>query len=124
MRLGRRTFLGCVMAVGVAIPSAAQPSQPLTWPEIRDRFRATNPTLQAGQIGIDESKAAEITAYLRPNPQASLSLDQFGNTQDGNAFSASNLYTTFSYLHERQEKRELRRDSAVHATEIATSSQA
>jgi cobalt-zinc-cadmium efflux system outer membrane protein len=96
----------------------------LTWREIADRFRATNPTLRAGQIGIDESRAAEITAYLRPNPQWSLTLDQIGNTADATVFSASNLLTTFSYLHERGNKRELRRDSAQAATTIAASAQA
>ena|SRR5215469_14453633 len=40
----------------------------LTWPEIRDKFEAANLTLRAGQIGIDESRAQEITANLRPNP--------------------------------------------------------
>ncbi len=105
--------------------AAAQTSPTaLTWSDIRDRFRATNPTLQAGQIGIDESKAAEITAFLRPNPQWSLTLDQVGHTEEGNLFSASNLTTAVSYLHERQEKRELRRDSAQGATAIAASAQA
>jgi cobalt-zinc-cadmium efflux system outer membrane protein len=109
--------LGCLAA-----DSAAQ--TPLTWQEIRARFEMSNPTLQAGQIGIDESKAAEITAYLRPNPQGSVTLDQVGNTVGANLFSASNLTTVFSYLHERQRKRELRRDSAEGATAIATSAQA
>jgi cobalt-zinc-cadmium efflux system outer membrane protein len=84
----------------------------------------TNPTLAAGQIGIDESKAAEITAYLRPNPLGSLTLDQIGNTVGASLLSASNLTTVVSYLHERRQKRELRRDSAQGATAIATSAQA
>jgi outer membrane protein, heavy metal efflux system len=124
MRLVWRSYIGCVLVCSVAVALAAQAPQTLTWSDIRDRFRATNPTLQAGQIGIDESKAVEITAYLRPNPQWSLTLDQVGNTDEGNIFSASNLFTAFSYLHERQQKRELRRDSAEHATTIATSAQA
>src|SRR5439155_19024110 len=124
-RLVWRIYIACVLAGVVAANAVAQTAQPaLTWSEIRDRFRATNPTLRAGQIGIDESKAAEITAYLRPNPQWSLTLDQVGHTEDGNIFSASNLYTAFSYLHERQQKRELRRDSAERATGIATSAHA
>src|SRR5262249_31359780 len=97
---------------------------PQTRSEIRDRFRATNPMLQAGRIGIDESKAAEVTAYLRPNPAWSLTLDQVGNTEVGSLFSASNLLTAVSYLHERNQKRELRRDSAERATDIASSGQA
>jgi len=124
MRLVRRSYIGCVFVGTATLVAAAQTPQTLTWSEIRDRFRATNPTLQAGQIGIDESKAAEMTAFLRPNPQWSLALDQVGNTQEGNLFSASNLVTGFSYLHERQQKRELRRDSAEHTTAIATSTQA
>lgn len=125
MRPVWRSYIGSVLVSCVAAAAAAQtPRTPLTWSEIRDRFLATNPILQAGQIGIDESKAAEITAYLRPNPQWLLTLDQVGNTGEGNIFSASNLFTAFSYVHERQHKRELRRDSAEHATAIAASTQA
>jgi cobalt-zinc-cadmium efflux system outer membrane protein len=109
--------VGCLAADGAA-------QTPLTWQEIRARFEANNPTLQAGQIGIDESKAVEITAYLRPNPQGSLTLDQVGNTVGAGLFSAANFTTVFSYLHERQHKRELRRDSAQGATAVATSAQA
>src|ERR1700674_5653511 len=101
MRLVWRSCIGCVIAGSLAAEVHAQ--TPLTWAQIRDRFRATNPTLQAGQIGIDESKAAQITAFLRPNPQWSLTLDQVGHTEEGNLFSASNLLTAFSYLHERHQ---------------------
>jgi cobalt-zinc-cadmium efflux system outer membrane protein len=48
----------------------------LTWQEVRDRFQNTNLALRAAQIGIEESKAQEVTAYLRPNPDFSTSLDQ------------------------------------------------
>jgi len=124
MRLVWRSSIGCVVVSCVAAHAAAQaPQTVLTWPEVRERFQTTNPTLQAGRIGIDESKATEITAYLRPNPQWTLTLDQVGNTDGGNAFSASNLTTAFSYLHEREHKRELRRDSAQGATAIAVSTQ-
>ena len=121
MRLSWRTGIGCVLVGCVAANGAAQTA--LTWSEVRARFAATNPTLQAGRIGIDESKAGEVTAYLRPNPQWSLTLDQVGNTDEGNIFSASNVITAFSYLHEREHKRELRRDSARGATSIAVSAQ-
>ncbi len=95
-----------------------------TWQQIRDRFESTSPILRASQIGIDESKAGEITAYLRPNPQQSFTVDQVGNTASGNMFSASTAITALSYLHERQGKRELRRDSAQKATGIAESQKA
>jgi len=80
--------------------------------------------LQAGRIGIDETKAAAITAFLRPNPQWAVALDQIGNTEQGNVFSATTLSTSVSYLRERDRKRELRRESAAGATTIAMSTQA
>lgn len=101
--------------------------KPLTWQEIRDKFEAANPTLRAGQIGVDESKASEITAYLRPNPNLIVSADGTqvapfkGVWQPllGTAPGAN-----ISYLHERRYKRELRRESAQKATGISVSSQA
>jgi cobalt-zinc-cadmium efflux system outer membrane protein len=95
----------------------------LTWQEVRDRFENTNPTLRAGQIGIDESKAQEITAYLRPNPDFTSTLDQI-QPFNGNPYrpfgNALPLFTA-NYLHERQHKRELRLESARKATGIAIS---
>ncbi len=37
-----------------------------TWEQVREKFRASNPTIQAAQLNVSESRAAEITAYLRP----------------------------------------------------------
>jgi len=119
MRRLWRTCVACACVSCVATAAAAQP--PLTWPDVRDRFRAANPAVQAARIAVDESKAAEVTAYLRPNPQWSLTFDQVGNTDSGGAFSATNLLTSVSYLHERDGKRELRRDSARGATAITES---
>jgi len=95
-----------------------------TWQEIRDKFETTNPTLQAARIGIDESKAQEITAYLRPNPDFTLLTD---GTQLApyrgvwRPFSGTQVQNGASYLHEREHKRELRRESAEKATVIAES---
>ncbi|HEY6307592.1 MAG TPA: hypothetical protein VI488_14160, partial [Candidatus Angelobacter sp.] len=63
----------CLAAVFVG---SAFAQKTFTWQEIRDKFEMANPTLRAGQIGIDESRAAEITAYLRPNPSLGLIADQ------------------------------------------------
>ena len=56
----------------------------LTWAEIRDKFEATNPTLKAARLSIDEARAAEITAYLRPNPTFTFATDgtQIGFYED------------------------------------------
>ncbi|MGC1904987.1 MAG: TolC family protein [Candidatus Acidiferrum sp.] len=98
----------------------------LTWKEVRDKFEAANPSLRAGQIGVDESKANETTAYLRPNPNLSLLADQIDPFPGGPAHGAFAFWlpsATLTYLHERQHKRELRLDSAREATGIAVSNQ-
>ncbi|GAC1701430.1 MAG: TolC family protein [Candidatus Acidiferrum sp.] len=115
-------FTGLILTAVLAKSGCAQKA--LTWQEVREKFEASNPSLRAARIGIDESKAAEITAYLRPNPQATLTLDQVGHTTEGSPFSAANLTSSLSYLHERQHKRELRRESAQKATGIVAFGQA
>ena len=104
--------------------SVVAQSSPMTWDQVRQRFEQNNPTLQADQLNIDESKAEEITAFLRPNPQFTLSSD---GTQIAprngvwQPFSGTNAVTAFSYLHEREHKRELRLESQKKATTIAVS---
>ena len=101
-----------------------------SWTELRAEFEAKNPTLQAARIGVDESRAQEITAYLRPNPSASLLLDQISPFSSALSGAGNPVYRPLSnslpsvassYLHERQHKRELRRESARGATSIAES---
>jgi cobalt-zinc-cadmium efflux system outer membrane protein len=60
----------------VALGEIGLAQKALTWQEVRDQFEAANPTLRAGQIGIDESRAQEITANLRPNPSLTILSDQ------------------------------------------------
>ena len=97
--------------------------QVLTWPEVRAKFEASNPTLRAGQIGIDESKAQEVTAYLRPNPDVTGTIDQLdpfaGNPYRPLGFALP--LVSASYLHERAHKRELRLESAQKGTTVAVS---
>jgi len=125
MRFLSRLCVGLFVAAVLAKSGLAQ--KPLTWQEVRDKFEAANPTLRAGQIGTDESKAQEVTAFLRPNPNLTLSTD---GTQIARykgiwqPFTGTQFSTNFSYLHERQRKRELRLESAQKATGIATSGQA
>src|SRR3979411_855690 len=63
------------LSVSAVLATAAFAQGPLTWQEIRDKFEAANPSLRADQIGVEESRAQEITAYLRPNPNLALSVD-------------------------------------------------
>lgn len=95
----------------------------LTWEDAKRELEAVNPTLRAGRIGIQESRADEITAYLRPNPDLSLSGDQI-NPFTGHPYRPLTDFLPLmevSYLHERAHKRELRRQSARQGTDVAIS---
>jgi outer membrane protein, heavy metal efflux system len=102
-------------------------TQALTWEQVKERFEQNNPTLLADKLSVDESRAQEITAFLRPNPDLNFSTD---GTQLApykgvwQPFVGTQFVGTVSYLHERRHKRELRRDSANKATLIAESNHA
>jgi len=116
--------LGLGLLVGFWVTPSAFAQATFTWQEIRAKFEATNPSLQADQIGIDQSKANEITAFLRPNPQLSATADQIGHNSEGKLFADTITVLAVGYLHEREHKRELRQESAQKATTIAISSHA
>lgn len=123
-RLLRRLWFGLFLVAVSARSGCAQKA--LTWQEVRDKFEAANPTLGAGQIGIDESRAEEISAYLRPNPNLAVSIDGLQITPSQGVWRPlAGLTETpnFSYLHERRHKRELRLESAQGATKITVSQQ-
>ena len=108
-------------------PGAEAQNKSLTWEQVRERFETSNPTLLAGRLNVDESKAQEITAFLRPNPTFTVSADGTQIVPHKGVWQP--LTGTFespsiSYLHERQHKRELRLESAQKGTSIATSQQA
>lgn len=75
---------------------------------------------------MEESRAQEVTAYLRPNPELSVSSDQyqFFNSNPYRPFGNVSASASLSYLHERQHKRELRRTDARNATDVAISQEA
>jgi outer membrane protein, heavy metal efflux system len=124
-----KCFLERLWSVPVAtlvLAASGFAQKALTWQEVRDKCEAANPSLRAGQIGVEESRAQETTAYLRPNPNFTLSMDgtQIAPYQGvWRPLSGSAPSTNFSYLHERQRKRELRLESAQSATKVAVSSQ-
>lgn len=123
-----RTLHGAVfLALVCAQAWAQQQHLALTWEQVRERFELNNPTMQAEKINVEEARAQEITAFLRPNPNLTLNADQidpFPNGPSHGAFSYFLPIATVDYLHERQHKRELRLDSAKKATEIELSNQA
>lgn len=116
-----------VLLFPLAFCVVANAQEPWTWEKVRDRFETNNPTLQAGRVSIDESKAQEIMAFLRPNPTFTLSADATQIAPDKGVwrpFAGTFESPNISYLHERQHKRELRLESAKKGTLIAGSGQA
>src|SRR5499427_8854268 len=96
--------------------------EPWTWEKVRDRFERNNPTLLADELNIGESKAQEITAYLRPNPQFTLTVDGTQIAPHNGVwqpFAGTFESPGLSYLHERRHKRELRLESAKKETLIS-----
>lgn len=118
--VGGISFIAVLQAA--ALPASSQ--QALTWEQVRARFETDNPVLHADALNVDEMRAEEITAFLRPNPQFTMS-------EDGTQLAPHNEtwkptkgtyeVPTFSYLHEREHKRELRLESAQEGTRITES---
>ena len=120
-----RVFVVLMLSLASARTGRAQ--RAMAWQEVRDRFEAANPSLRAGQISVDESRAQEISAYLRPNPNLTLSADGTQLAPHRGVWqplTGTAPVANLSYLHERQRKRELRLESAKKATGLAELSQA
>lgn len=124
----RRTlFLMGLLLILVRSKLEAQSKPALTWEQVKERFETSNPALLADKLNVEESKAQEITAFLRPNPTVDLTVDgtqiapHNGTWQP---FAGTFESPGISYLYERRHKRDLRLESAKKATSIAESGHA
>jgi outer membrane protein, heavy metal efflux system len=109
-----------LIATGFTL-SALRAQTVLTWTQVRDRFEAVNPTLKAAQASIEESRAEEITAALRPNPDFSFSVDGTQLTPYRGVytpFAGTQYSPSLSYLIERAGKRNLRYLSQKETTDV------
>src|ERR1700758_2113117 len=114
----------CGAGLCAQTPAQAQHSStPLvwTWEQVKANFELQNTTLMAAKLNIDELKAEEITAHLRPNPDFTLTAD---GTQVAPSrgvwqpFSGTSLAPGISELFERRNKRNLRLEVAKQGTAI------
>jgi len=104
-----------------ATPQQVSTPQVWTWNEVKDRFELNNTTLMAGRLNIDELKAQEITAHLRPNPDFTLSADgtQIAPSKGvWQPFAGTFISPGISYLFERRNKRGLRFEAAKQGTAV------
>ena len=127
--MSKRLWLVLLAAVGSASILVAQ--QPLpqfqsalqvwTWGTVKSNFEINNTTLLAARLNIDELKAEEMTAHLRPNPDFTLSADGTQITPSHGVwqpFAGTFISPGVSYLFERRNKRNLRYQSAKQGTAI------
>jgi cobalt-zinc-cadmium efflux system outer membrane protein len=111
-----------VVVVWMLFAVAGYAQQSLTWEQVKTKFEAANPALKADAGMVDEIRAQEITAHLRPNPQLTLSSDGTQIAPHNGVWQplgGSDVVPTLSYLHERDHKRELRLESAQEGTHIS-----
>ncbi len=113
-------------AAGLHAQSVPQPApstrpQVWTWDTVKEHFELGNTTLMANRLNIDELKAQEITAHLRPNPDFTLSAD---GTQIAPShgvwtpFAGTFVSPGVSQLFERRNKRNLRFQAAKEGTAV------
>src|ERR1700677_4555632 len=113
----------CGLGTALLVTSA-NAQQALTWKQVRTKFEAVNPVLKADAANVEEMKAEEITAFLRPNPQFTLAADGTQIAPHNGVwtpFKGTTEQPNVSYLHERDHKRELRLESAQEGTRITQS---
>jgi outer membrane protein, heavy metal efflux system len=125
IQASRRLLWRLMTGMGIAawMATAVLAQKTFTWDDAKREFEATNPTLRAGRIGIQESRAEEITAFLRPNPDLTVLVDQFTpfTANPYRPFQYAEPIVAGDYLVERQHKRRLRLESAQKGTAIAGS---
>ena len=126
-------YAAALLSLALALPrlQAQQASGPpsltppaLTWDQVKARFEAANPALKADALQVDESRAQEITAFLRPNPTLTAGGDGAQITPHHGVWQplvGTQYQSGLSYLYERERKRQLRLETAQDATKVAES---
>jgi cobalt-zinc-cadmium efflux system outer membrane protein len=123
----KRTFLFSLTpfaGVSLLLSQGLAAQQAFSWDQVKAKFETSNPTLRADSLNVDEMKAQEITAYLRPNPQFTAATDGTQIAPDQghwSPLSGTDYQGNVSYLHERDHKRELRLQAAKEGTQISAS---
>jgi outer membrane protein, heavy metal efflux system len=123
-----KRWFGCAQICAFGLMTFAvhtiSAQQALDWDQVKAKFEADNPAMKADADNVDEMKAEEITAFLRPNPQFTLAADGTQAAPHNGVwtpFKGTTEQPNVSYLHERDHKRELRLESAQEGTRITQS---
>ena len=93
----------------------AQADHPLTLREVLNLARSRNPNLASQALQVEATRAGEVSAGLRPNPELSISKEDLNLSQ----ISPSDQTINVSQLFERGGKRSARLESARLTTGVA-----
>ena len=96
------------------------PPAPLTLTQVLDIARSKNPSLLSTEQHVDATKAAEITAGLRPNPTFTVSGADI-TLPSSNPASPYSYSANLTRLFERGQKRRWRLDVAHSTTDVTRS---
>ncbi len=122
-RWPRRWWLGAAVLLLRTVPAAGQSAVAITADDAIRLALANSPSIKAVRTGIEQSRAQEITAALRPNPQLSFDA-QFMPVFNPSLFSTDYVSNQMQfdagigYLFERGGKRDRRIDAARRQTEV------
>ena len=118
-----RLLMRAVLCILIHASAAFAQMRTVTMEEAIDLAVQNSPGIQAARTQVDQSRAQEITARLRPNPVLQWDA-QFLPFFTPSAFSVENLDQTqqydlgIGYLFERGQKRQRREQAAQDATEV------
>jgi len=121
--IANTVFFATVLPLGGQASAQSSPHAATVWnwDQVKEHFRLNNTTFIAAKLNIDELKAEEVTAHLRPNPELTVSAD---GTQIAPShgvwqpFAGTFVSPGMSYLFERRNKRNLRFEAAKQGTAI------
>ncbi len=108
-------------AAGLCAQTPAPAQLIWTWDQVKTNFELQNTTLMAAKLNIDELKAEEITAHLRPNPDFTVTADgtQIAPSRGvWQPFAGTFVSPGISQLFERRNKRNLRLEVAKEGTAV------
>ncbi len=119
-QFARLSFLLFGVLLQKAMPqTAAEPPKLITKTEAVSIAFAQNQTIRAQRLNIDQSKASEITALLKPNPNFTTIVDTIPIFSPSTIRFSTQIYSeNLSYTVERGGKREKRGVVAKDNTEV------
>lgn len=111
----RAAFLAGTLAL---VPAAAL-AEPITLAAALDQANATSPRIAVSEAQVRAAEALARQAGLRPNPEASIEVENFAGTGPYSGFSGSEVTLGFSQQVERGGKRGARRALAATQRDLA-----